>query len=110
MHLPPLKGIVAFEVVARLGSVNEAADELNVTASAVSHQIANLEGFVGRRLVPRSADPRRFAIQPGVAAAKRTLEFSCALMSVSSRAPMDRKSVGPPAHAPTVNTAPIPRR
>jgi LysR family glycine cleavage system transcriptional activator len=55
MHLPPLKGIVAFEVVARLGSVNKAADELNVTASAVSHQIANLEGFVGRRLFERTS-------------------------------------------------------
>jgi LysR family glycine cleavage system transcriptional activator len=55
MHLPPLKGIVAFEVVARLGSVNKAADELNVTASAVSHQIANLEDFVGRRLFARTS-------------------------------------------------------
>src|SRR5512132_536323 len=55
MHLPPLKGIVAFEVVARVGSINKAADELNVTASAVSHQIANLEGFVGRRLFERTS-------------------------------------------------------
>lgn len=55
MHLPPLKGIAAFEVVARLGSVNKAADELNVTASAVSHQISNLEGFVGRRLFDRTS-------------------------------------------------------
>ncbi|HTN49165.1 MAG TPA: LysR substrate-binding domain-containing protein [Burkholderiaceae bacterium] len=55
MHLPPLKGIFAFEVVARLGSINKAADELNVTASAVSHQIANLEGFVGRRLFDRTS-------------------------------------------------------
>jgi LysR family transcriptional regulator, glycine cleavage system transcriptional activator len=55
MHLPPLKGIIAFEVVARLGSINKAADELNVTASAVSHQITNLEGFVGRRLFDRTS-------------------------------------------------------
>ena len=55
MHLPPLKGIIAFEVVARLGSVNKAADELNVTASAVSHQISSLEGFVGRRLFDRTS-------------------------------------------------------
>jgi len=55
MHLPPLKGIVAFEVVARVGSINKAADELNVTASAVSHQIANLEGFVGRQLFARTS-------------------------------------------------------
>jgi len=55
MQLPPLKGIIAFEVVARLGSINKAADELNVTASAVSHQIANLEGFVGRKLFERTS-------------------------------------------------------
>ena len=55
MHLPPLKGIIAFEVVARLGSVNKAADEMNLTASAVSHQIANLEAFVGRRLFDRTS-------------------------------------------------------
>jgi LysR family glycine cleavage system transcriptional activator len=55
MHLPPLKGIISFEVVARLGSVNKAADELNVTASAVSHQISNLEGFVGRKLFERTS-------------------------------------------------------
>ena len=55
MLLPPLKGILAFEVVARLGSVNKAADELNVTASAISHQIANLEGFVGRQLFARTS-------------------------------------------------------
>ena len=54
-HLPPLKGIIAFEVVARLGSVNKAADEMNLTASAVSHQISNLEGFVGRRLFDRTS-------------------------------------------------------
>jgi LysR family transcriptional regulator, glycine cleavage system transcriptional activator len=55
MQLPPLKGIIAFEVVARLGSINKAADELNVTASAVSHQIANLEGYVGRKLFERTS-------------------------------------------------------
>jgi LysR family glycine cleavage system transcriptional activator len=55
MHLPPLKAILAFEAVVRTGSVNRAADELHVTASAVSHQIANLEGFVGRRLFDRTS-------------------------------------------------------
>ncbi len=55
MNLPPLKGIIAFEVVARLGSVNKAADEMNLTASAVSHQLSNLEGFVGRRLFDRTS-------------------------------------------------------
>ena len=55
MQLPPLKAITSFEVVARLGSINKAADELHLTASAVSHQITNLEGFVGRKLFDRTS-------------------------------------------------------
>ena len=54
MQLPPFKGILAFDAVARLGSVSKAAEELNLTVSAVSHQLANLETFVGRRLLERS--------------------------------------------------------
>lgn len=54
MHLPPFKSILALEVVARLGSISKAAEELNLTVSAVSHQISNLEAFVGRALFERS--------------------------------------------------------
>jgi LysR family glycine cleavage system transcriptional activator len=54
MPLPPFKGILAFDAVARLGSVSKASEELNLTVSAVSHQLANLESFVGRRLLERS--------------------------------------------------------
>lgn len=53
MRLPPLKSIIAFESVARTKSVNRAADELGLTPSAVSHQLANLEGIVGRPLFTR---------------------------------------------------------
>lgn len=55
MHLPPLKAVLTFEVVARLGSISKAAEELNLTPSAVSHQIANLESHVGRPLFERTA-------------------------------------------------------
>ncbi|MFT3666214.1 LysR substrate-binding domain-containing protein [Piscinibacter sp.] len=54
MPFPPFKGILAFDAVVRLGSVSKAAAELNLTVSAVSHQLANLEAFVGRRLLERS--------------------------------------------------------
>jgi LysR family transcriptional regulator, glycine cleavage system transcriptional activator len=54
MQLPPFKGILAFDAVARLGSVSKASEELNLTVSAVSHQLANLESFVGQRLLERS--------------------------------------------------------
>lgn len=54
MQFPPFKGILAFDTVVRLGSVSKAAEELNLTVSAVSHQLSNLEAFVGKRLFERS--------------------------------------------------------
>ncbi len=52
--LPPLTTLLAFEAVARRRSFALAAAELNLTASAVSHQIARLETFVGTRLFERN--------------------------------------------------------
>jgi DNA-binding transcriptional LysR family regulator len=58
-NLPPLATLLAFEAVARRRSFVLAATELNLTASAVSHQIARLESIVGTRLLDRStADVR----------------------------------------------------
>ena len=54
MHFPPFKGLIAFDAVARLGSISRAADELSLTVSAVSHQLTNLEAFVGRQLFDRT--------------------------------------------------------
>lgn len=53
--LPPLGCLVAFETVARRLSFITAARELHLTPSAVSHQIAKLEEFLGVRLLHRSA-------------------------------------------------------
>lgn len=53
--LPPIGALLAFESVARRRSFTLAAGELHLTPSAVSHQIAKLEGFVGLRLLERSA-------------------------------------------------------
>jgi LysR family glycine cleavage system transcriptional activator len=44
---PPLHALYAFEAVARLFSFAKAADELNVTRSAVSHRIQMLEDLLG---------------------------------------------------------------
>ncbi len=52
-NLPPLKSLQVFETVARNQSVTQAAQELNVTQSAVSHQIRNLEDFLQTRLFER---------------------------------------------------------
>jgi DNA-binding transcriptional LysR family regulator len=54
MRIPPVKAIVAFESVARTKSVNRASEELGLTASAVSHQISNLEAVIGQPLFYRS--------------------------------------------------------
>lgn len=53
--LPPINNLQAFEAVARRRSFALAAAELNLTASAVSHQIARLEAFLNVRLFQRSA-------------------------------------------------------
>ena len=54
MHkLPSLSSLRTFEAAARLGSFGLAADELSVTASAVSHQIKLLEEYTGVRLFHR---------------------------------------------------------
>jgi DNA-binding transcriptional LysR family regulator len=48
--LPSLNALRAFEAVARTGRVTLAAEELNVTHSAVSRQVKALEGALGLRL------------------------------------------------------------
>src|ERR671931_2223981 len=54
-NLPPLNALRAFEASARLNSVQRAAHELNVTPSAVSQQVQNLERWVGFPLLERRA-------------------------------------------------------
>jgi LysR family glycine cleavage system transcriptional activator len=49
----PFRSLVAFEATARLGSVSRAADELNLTQSAVSQRVQKLEAFAGQRLFLR---------------------------------------------------------
>lgn len=45
--LPPLNALRAFEATARLGSVSQAAEQLNVTHGAVSRQLKVLEEHLG---------------------------------------------------------------
>ncbi len=53
--LPPLPSLVAFEAIARRRSFALAASELHLTPSAVSHQVARLEDFLGVKLFERSS-------------------------------------------------------
>ena len=53
--IPPLTALQAFETIARRKSFALAAEELHLTPSAVSHQVAKLEGLLHVRLFERSA-------------------------------------------------------
>src|SRR5699024_4160601 len=52
-RLPPLNTLRAFVAAARFESFNQAARQLSVTPSAVSHQIRTLETFLGVKLFLR---------------------------------------------------------
>lgn len=52
-RLPSFKFLIGFEAAARLGSYSRAAEELCVSQSAVSHQIAQLELQLGQPLFRR---------------------------------------------------------
>lgn len=52
-RLPPLAALRAFEAAARRSSFKRAAEELNVTPTAISHQIRQLEELLGTRLFER---------------------------------------------------------
>lgn len=60
--LPPLNALRAFEAAARRASFKAAAAELLVTPTAVSHQIRQLEAWLGARLFDRG--PRAVALTP----------------------------------------------
>lgn len=64
MHspLPPLRALQAFESFGRLGSVTAAAQELGVTAGAISQQIKVLETQLGMPLIMK--DGRRASLAP----------------------------------------------
>lgn len=61
-HLPPLNALKSFEAAARTGSFRDAAEELHVSHSAVSHQIKKLEEYLETELFvrhPRSVELTR---------------------------------------------------
>jgi len=59
---PPLNALRAFEAAARHLSLTKAAQELNVTPGAISHQIRGLETLLGVELFERRA--RSIALTP----------------------------------------------
>lgn len=53
IRYPSITSLRAFDAVYRLGSITSAAQELNLTRSAISHQINMLEEVIGRPLTKR---------------------------------------------------------
>ncbi len=53
-RIPPIQCLLTFEALARLRSVSQAADELCVTPSAVSHRVRQLEQILGAKLFGRA--------------------------------------------------------
>jgi LysR family glycine cleavage system transcriptional activator len=53
-RIPPLHALQALDAFARLGTVWEAAEELGITRSAVSHRLSVLESALGFELAARS--------------------------------------------------------
>src|ERR1700756_3428670 len=80
-RLPSLNGLRAFEAAARLLSFTLAASELNVTQTAISHQIRRLEEELGIRLFIRknralALTPQARDYLPGVRAAFNDLRLA----------------------------------
>jgi LysR family glycine cleavage system transcriptional activator len=80
-RLPSLNGLRAFEAAARHLSFTQAASELNVTQTAISHQIRRLEEELGMRLFIRknralALTPKARDYLPGVRAAFNDLRLA----------------------------------
>jgi len=89
IRLPPLTTLRAFEAAARLLSFKEAADELGLTPTAISHQIRLLEAHCGTKLFRRR--PRPLALTdagatlfPAIRSGFQT--FAAALSSLDQKA------------------------
>jgi LysR family glycine cleavage system transcriptional activator len=80
-RLPPLNALRAFESAARHASFSKAAQELNVTPAAISHQIAALEEDLGVQLFHRlnraiALTPSARVLLPGLSEAFAGMQSS----------------------------------
>lgn len=99
-RLPPLKALRAFDATARHESLTEAARELNVSHSAISQHVKNLEFYFGQPLFERRGrairlTPRARAYFEDVRACFDRIAFASDQLSASTRAPILRINATP---------------
>ena len=99
-RLPSLSALRAFEAAARHESAKQAAEELSVTATAISHQIRALEETLGVALFLRK--PRQLELTAAGRELQQVLES--AFDSIS--AAVERLSAVPSRQAITLSTTP----
>ncbi|HUB11694.1 MAG TPA: LysR substrate-binding domain-containing protein [Acetobacteraceae bacterium] len=91
-RIPPLAALRAFVAVARRGSFARAAGELNVSTSAVSHQIRGLEDTLGAALLTRARNGSgRTVVTPEGAALQRAVEQAFAQLGAACEAVRERR-------------------
>ncbi|RUW17807.1 LysR family transcriptional regulator, partial [Mesorhizobium sp. M1E.F.Ca.ET.041.01.1.1] len=83
MELPPLNALKAFEAAARLASLTNAGREINVTHSAVSQQVRQLEECLGRPLFRRVG--RGVVLTPAGEEFYEAVSTALRMISVSTR-------------------------
>jgi LysR family glycine cleavage system transcriptional activator len=90
-RIPPLAALRAFAAVAREGSFARAAATLNVSTSAVSHQIRGLEDTLGAVLLTRARNGTgRTTVTADGAALQRDVETAFAQLGAASEAVRER--------------------
>jgi DNA-binding transcriptional LysR family regulator len=93
LRLPPLASLRFFEAAGRHLSFKCAAEELNVTPSAVSHGILALERGLGVQLFLR--EPRRLTLTPAGADYLRSIAEALSLIATATeRLPAERARRG----------------
>ena len=98
-RLLPLTSLRAFEAAGRRGRMTDAADELNVTHSAVSRQVRQLEAtlgvdlFEGPKHAPRLTAAGR-ALLPGLTSAFDQIEDAVRSISDTEAGPLDVSCLG----------------
>lgn len=99
-RLPSLSALRAFEAAARHESAKQAAQELSVTPTAISHQIRGLEETLGVSLFLRK--PRQLTLTPQGRQLQQVLEI--AFDSISKV--VEQLSTAPSRQAITLSTTP----